>query len=62
LVLLTGLFLVALGTASAVWTVHIALVSGDIHNSMFLYGGSLIAQGTTSVWNLLSAGRSVTSL
>ena len=62
LVLLIGLFLVALGTASAVWTIHLALVSGDIHNSMFLYGGSLIAQGATSVWNLLSAGRGVSGL
>ena len=45
LILLTGLFLVALGTASAVWTIHLALVSGAIHNSMFLYGGSLMVQG-----------------
>lgn len=52
-VLLTGLFLVALGTASAVWTIHLALVSGDIKNHMFLYGGSLMAQGAAFIWDLL---------
>ena len=57
LVLLTGLFLVSLGTASAVWTIHLALVSGAIKDHMFLFGGSLIAQGSASIWNLLAAGR-----
>lgn len=60
LVLLIGLFLVALGSASAVWTIHLALVSGNIQNPMFVYGGSLMAQGATSIWNLGSAGRGVT--
>ncbi len=59
LLLLTGLFLVALGTASAVWTIHLALISGNIHNNMFVYGGSLMAQGATSIWNLLPAAKSV---
>jgi hypothetical protein len=53
--LLAGLFLVSLGSASAVWTIHLALVNGNIHNNMFVYGGSLIAQGTTSIMNLLSS-------
>jgi hypothetical protein len=56
LVLTVGLFLVALGTASAVWTVHLAL-NGIIKDHMFLYGGSLMAQGASSIWTLLSAGR-----
>ncbi len=55
LMLLTGLFLVALGTASAVWTIHLALVSGILKDHMFLYGGSLMAQGAASIWNLLQA-------
>jgi hypothetical protein len=59
LVLLIGLFLVALGSASAVWTIHLALVSGNIHNPMFVYGGSLMIQGATSIWNLIPAGRNV---
>jgi hypothetical protein len=57
LMFVAGLFLVALGTASAVWTVHLALTSGDIKNDMFLYGGSLLAQGASSLWNLLQTAR-----
>jgi hypothetical protein len=57
LLLVAGLFLVSMGSASAVWTIHLALVSGNIHNNMFVYGGSLIAQGTTSILNLLSSSR-----
>lgn len=55
LVLLAGLFLVALGAASAVWTVHLALISGSVKDYMFLYGGSLATQGATSVWTLISS-------
>lgn len=61
LIFLTGLFLVALGTASAVWTIHLAISSGTIKDHMFLYGGSLMAQGAASLWNLL-AGRSPTGI
>ena len=59
LVLVTGLFLVAIGTASAVWTIHLALVSGASKDHMFLYGGSLMAQGCASIWNLLPVRRAV---
>ena len=62
LVLLTGLFLVALGTASAVWTIHIALSGGSLKDHLFLYGGSLMAQGASSIWNLLPDGRGPTGL
>jgi hypothetical protein len=62
LVFLTGLFLVALGTASAVWTIHLALSSGSIRDHVFLFGGSLMAQGASSLWNLLEAGRSPTGI
>ena len=55
LMLLAGLFLVVLGTASAVWTIHLGLVSGNIKDDMFVYGGSLIVQGTLSIWSLLLA-------
>ncbi len=57
LILLAGLFLVALGTASAVWTIHLALVGGNLKDHMFLYGSSLIAQGAASIWNLLPASK-----
>ena len=62
LMLIAGLFLVAVGTASAVWTIHLALSSGSMKDQMFLYGGSLIAQGASSLWNLLLPGRSPTGL
>jgi hypothetical protein len=62
LMLLTGLFLVTLGTASAVWTIHLALISGTVKDHMFLFGGSLMAQGTASIWNLIPAGRAVTGV
>jgi len=57
LILLVGLFLVALGTAAAVWTIHLALLNGSLKDHMFLYGGSLMAQGTASIWNLLPTQR-----
>lgn len=57
LLFLAGLFLVALGTASAVWTIHVALSSGAIQDHMLLYGGSLIAQGASSLWSLLTVAK-----
>ena len=57
-----GLLLVSLGTASAVWTIHLALSSGSIRDHMLLYGGSLAAQGASSLWNLLNTGRSPAGL
>jgi len=62
LVFLAGVFLVTVGTASAVWTIHLALASGILRDHMFLYGGSLMAQGASSLWNLLLAGRSPTGI
>jgi hypothetical protein len=62
IVLVTGLFLVTLGTASAVWTIHLALLSGSIKDHMILYGGSLMAQGTACIWNLLPTGRTITGI
>ncbi len=61
-VFLAGLFLVSLGTASAVWTVHVALSSGNIKDYVFLFGDSLMAQGAASLWNLLMAGRGSNAL
>ncbi len=60
LVFAAGLFLVGLGTASAVWTVHLALTTGSLKDHMFLYGGSLAMQGAASLWGLLPAARSGT--
>jgi hypothetical protein len=52
-VVLSSLFLVTLGTASAVWALHLALVSGNMRGDMFLYSSSLMTQGAASIWNLL---------
>lgn len=60
LLFIAGLFLVALGTASGVWTIHLALRSGSIQDSMFLYGGSLLTQGACSLWTLLLPGKAPT--
>ena len=45
LLLAGSLFLVAIGPATAVWTLHRASVTGDIEFHMLMYGGSLFIQG-----------------
>lgn len=47
ILLLGSLFLVAIGPATAVWTLHRALLTGDMEYYMFMYGGSLFVQGIT---------------
>lgn len=56
-ILLAGLFLVALGAASLVWTVHLAIMSGSVKDHMFLFGTSLMAQGAASVWTLMTEAK-----
>jgi hypothetical protein len=48
-----SLFLVALGTATIVWTLHLALVTGDAEYYMLLYGGSLVVQGASTLFGIL---------
>ena len=50
--LMVGLMLVLLGAGSAMWGVHLSIVSGDVKNLMILFGGSLILQGIASVVGL----------
>ena len=61
LISLCSLFLVALGAATAVWTFHLALVTGDIEFYMIVYGGSLIIQGMTSLFGFASGSHNLTS-
>lgn len=61
LVALCSLFLVALGAASVVWTLHLALVSGDIEFFMVLYGGSLAVQGMASLFGFASDTQQIAS-
>lgn len=58
---LCSLCLVALGAGTAVWTLHLALVSGDLEFYMIFYGGSLILQGMASLFGFAGASRNVTS-
>src|SRR5688500_13000529 len=50
---LGSLFLVALGAATVVWTLHLVLVTGDAEYYMLVYAGSLIVQGTSSSFSVL---------
>ena len=59
LVSLGNLFLVALGPATIVWTLHVALVTGDVEYYMAIYGGALLMQGLTSLLGFASESRNV---
>ncbi|MGB7876055.1 MAG: hypothetical protein WBL25_16860, partial [Anaerolineales bacterium] len=54
--LMAGLLLVLLGTGSAMWGLHLSLVSGDVKNVMILFGGSLVLQGIASIVGLQESG------
>ena len=57
-VLLGNLLLVALGPATVVWTLHVALTTGDIDYDIAVFGGSLLMQGFTSLLGFaLESGR-----
>ena len=59
LIPLCSLFLVALGAATAVWTLQLALVTGDTEFHMIVYGGSLAVQGMASLFGFGGDSRSV---
>jgi hypothetical protein len=50
--LMAGLLLVLLGTGSAMWGLHLSILSGDVKNVMILFGGSLVLQGIASIVGL----------
>ena len=60
-VLLGGLFLVALGPATIVWAVHVALTTGNVEFHMAVYGGSLMVQGMASLFGFAEESRKVTA-
>jgi hypothetical protein len=49
LVLLGGVFLIALAPATIVWAIHVALTTGVIELHMVVYGVSLMVQGLASL-------------
>jgi hypothetical protein len=57
---LGSLFLVAIGAATIMWTLHLGLVTGDMEYYMFLYGGSLMAQGTASLFGYSGSSENMT--
>ena len=59
---LTSLFLVALGASTAVWTLHLAIVTGDMEYYLFVYGGSLAMQGAASLFGFAEQSRNVTTV
>jgi hypothetical protein len=48
-VLLGGLFLVIAGVSAVTWGIHWSIISGDVKNTVLLFGGSLFMQGLASV-------------
>ena len=50
--LVAGLTLILLGVSSAMWGVHLSIISGDVKNVMILFGGSLVVQGIAAVIGL----------
>jgi hypothetical protein len=60
-VLLGGLFLVALGPATIVWAIHVALTTGNVDFHMAVYGGSLMVQGMASLFGFAEESRKVTA-
>ena len=54
--LIAGLLLVLLGTSSAMWGLHLSIISGDVKNAMILFGGSLVLQGIASIVGLQESG------
>jgi len=48
-VLLNGIFLIVVGISAVAWGIHWSIISGDMKNTVLLFGGSLFIQGLTSV-------------
>jgi len=56
---LGSLFLVALGAATIVWTIHLSIISGDMEFYMVGFGVSLMAQGMTSLLGFAGESRNM---
>ena len=49
---LASLYLVALGAGTAVWTLHLAQVTGDREYYMLMFASSLFVQGTALLFGI----------
>jgi hypothetical protein len=61
LVLLGSLFLIALGPATIMWALHLALTSGDMEVHMVVYSVSLMVQGGASLLGFAGDSGAVTA-
>ena len=57
---LSSLVLVAVGSATVVWTFHRAQLTGDMEYYMIIYGGSLFMQGFALLFGI-AEGRGIAS-
>ena len=57
LLLAGSLTLILVGGAGAVWTLHLAEVTGDLEAWALVVNGLLVAQGFLTTWRLWSGGR-----
>ncbi len=48
-IVLSGLVLVIAGVSAVAWGIHWSIISGDVKNTILLFGGSLFVQGLTSI-------------
>ena len=55
-VLLNGIVLIVIGISAVAWGIHWSIVSGDMKNTVVLFGGSLFIQGLTSVLGIETDG------
>jgi hypothetical protein len=60
LVLLGSIFLIALGPATIVWAVHVALTTDNVEVHMAVYGGSLMVQGMASLLGFAEESQKLT--
>ena len=51
-ILLNGLVLVIASISAVAWGIHWSIISGDVKNTILLFGGSLFIQGLTSILGL----------
>lgn len=48
-IMLGGLFLVIMGVSAIAWGIHWSIITGDMKNTVLLFGGGLFIQGLSSV-------------
>src|SRR5689334_188124 len=61
LMALSSVSLVALGAGTVVWTIHLAIVTGDMEYYMIVYGISLIIQGMASLFGFAEETKNMTA-